>query len=283
MLELICAPELPQELALSKLNFQKATSLPAAVIVRIAVKSRNEPGSLARITQVIADNDGNIDNLRMLRRGSDFTEMLIELEVWDLAHLNDIDTRGWIASDLHVHANPSFDSAVSLEDRVASLVAEGIGFATPTEHNVVGDYGPGVAALPASLSGALSWVPAVEVTTDPRDTPLGHFNVYPYPPAPGTANGAPPPWRRRGVAGASAISRRSWRRRPTWSPTPGRRCSASSSRNQGCRSSICASAWVVSSAAAPVSRLAIVLRCRADGCQPRPMPGMAATALLQRG
>ena len=27
----------------------------------------------------------------------------------------------------------------------------------------------------------------------------------------------------------------------------------------------------------------IVLRCRADGCQPRPMPGMAATALLQRG
>ncbi len=57
---------------------------------RISVTVLNEPGTLAQIAQVIGEADGNIDNLRMTRRAHDFTEMLIELEVWDLAHLNDI-------------------------------------------------------------------------------------------------------------------------------------------------------------------------------------------------
>jgi len=57
---------------------------------RIVVTALNEPGTLAQIAQVIGDEDGNIDNLRMLRRGTDFTEMLIEVEVWNLGHLNRI-------------------------------------------------------------------------------------------------------------------------------------------------------------------------------------------------
>jgi GTP pyrophosphokinase len=57
---------------------------------RIAVKSRNAPGSLAGVTQVIADNDGNIDNLRMQRSAADYTNVVIDLEVWDLKHLNAI-------------------------------------------------------------------------------------------------------------------------------------------------------------------------------------------------
>ncbi|MGE0765524.1 MAG: bifunctional (p)ppGpp synthetase/guanosine-3',5'-bis(diphosphate) 3'-pyrophosphohydrolase [Hyphomicrobiaceae bacterium] len=57
---------------------------------RIIVTVLNEPGTLAQIAQVIGDEDGNIDNLRMLRRGTDFTEMLIEVEVWNLGHLNRI-------------------------------------------------------------------------------------------------------------------------------------------------------------------------------------------------
>ncbi len=63
---------------------------PSRYPVRIAVKSRNEPGSLARITQVIADNDGNIDNLRMQRKTADYTDVMIDVEVWDLKHLNAI-------------------------------------------------------------------------------------------------------------------------------------------------------------------------------------------------
>ncbi|HVV79341.1 MAG TPA: bifunctional (p)ppGpp synthetase/guanosine-3',5'-bis(diphosphate) 3'-pyrophosphohydrolase [Pseudolabrys sp.] len=57
---------------------------------RLAVQSRNEPGSLAAITQVIAEHDGNIDNIRMTRRAPDFTDVDIDLEVYDLKHLNAI-------------------------------------------------------------------------------------------------------------------------------------------------------------------------------------------------
>ena len=57
---------------------------------RIAVQSVNEPGTLAQIAQVIAEHDGNIDNLKMTRRSPDFTDVLIDLEVWDLKHLTSI-------------------------------------------------------------------------------------------------------------------------------------------------------------------------------------------------
>ena len=57
---------------------------------KILVTALNEPGTLAQIAQVIGEADGNIDNVRMLRRARDFTEMLIELEVWDLDHLTQI-------------------------------------------------------------------------------------------------------------------------------------------------------------------------------------------------
>jgi len=57
---------------------------------RISVTTLNEPGTLAEIAMVIGEADGNIDNLRMVSRAADFTEMEIELEVWDLQHLNHI-------------------------------------------------------------------------------------------------------------------------------------------------------------------------------------------------
>jgi GTP diphosphokinase / guanosine-3',5'-bis(diphosphate) 3'-diphosphatase len=37
---------------------------------------------------VVAANDANIHMLSMLRTAPDFTEMLIDLEVWDLKQLN---------------------------------------------------------------------------------------------------------------------------------------------------------------------------------------------------
>jgi GTP diphosphokinase / guanosine-3',5'-bis(diphosphate) 3'-diphosphatase len=57
---------------------------------RLAVQSVNEPGTLAQITQVIADHDGNIDNIKMSRQSPDFTEMTIDLEVYNLKHLTSI-------------------------------------------------------------------------------------------------------------------------------------------------------------------------------------------------
>jgi (p)ppGpp synthase/HD superfamily hydrolase len=50
----------------------------------------NEPGSLAQVASVIGEADGNIDNIKMTNRVHDYTEILIDLEVWDLKHLNDI-------------------------------------------------------------------------------------------------------------------------------------------------------------------------------------------------
>ena len=57
---------------------------------RIKVSVINEPGSLAEIASIIGASDANIDNLRMIRRAPDFTDMEIDLEVWDLKHLNRI-------------------------------------------------------------------------------------------------------------------------------------------------------------------------------------------------
>ncbi len=55
---------------------------------RISVTAINAPGSLAEITQIIAVNDANIHMLTMITTAPDFTEMLIDLEVWDLKHLS---------------------------------------------------------------------------------------------------------------------------------------------------------------------------------------------------
>ena len=56
----------------------------------ISVSAPNKPGTLAQIADVIGQAGGNIDNLKMIRRASDFTELRIGLEVWDLAHLYQI-------------------------------------------------------------------------------------------------------------------------------------------------------------------------------------------------
>jgi RelA/SpoT family (p)ppGpp synthetase len=57
---------------------------------KVTVTAMNEPGSLAQIASVIGEADGNIENIKMTNRVADYTEMLIDLEVWDLQHLNEI-------------------------------------------------------------------------------------------------------------------------------------------------------------------------------------------------
>jgi hypothetical protein len=97
----------------------------------------------------------------------------------ELAPRHVVPTPGVVGCDLHVHARPSFDTPVTPEDRVISLVAAGVDFAVPTEHNVVGDYASAVETL--DLRGVLLSVPGVEITTYSKG--FGHFGVFPYPPA----------------------------------------------------------------------------------------------------
>jgi hypothetical protein len=102
----------------------------------------------------------------------------------ELAPRHVISSPGVVSCDLHVHARPSFDSPVTTEDRVLSLVSAGIDFAVPTEHNIVGDYTPYIDVL--KVGKQLATVQGVEVTTyNPR---FGHFGVFPY----SLNNGVPP-------------------------------------------------------------------------------------------
>jgi GTP diphosphokinase / guanosine-3',5'-bis(diphosphate) 3'-diphosphatase len=64
--------------------------MPQRFPARLAVQSVNEPGTLAQIAQVIAEHDGNIDNVKMTRQSPDFTELTIDLEVYNLKHLTSI-------------------------------------------------------------------------------------------------------------------------------------------------------------------------------------------------
>ncbi len=95
-----------------------------------------------------------------------------------LAPRHVVPTPGVLGCDLHVHARPSFDTPVTPEDRVLSLVAAGVDFAVPTEHNSIGDYSSALDTL--DLRGDLLSVTGVEVTTAAPG--FGHFGVFPYPP-----------------------------------------------------------------------------------------------------
>lgn len=59
-------------------------------IGRLFVIIANEPGGLGTLTTVIAKGHGNISNLKITKRSTDFFEMLVDVEVIDLKHLLNI-------------------------------------------------------------------------------------------------------------------------------------------------------------------------------------------------
>ena len=61
-----------------------------ALIGRLHLMVANEPGSLGDLSTIIGKNHGNISNLKITNRSVDFFEMLVDVEVQDAKHLNDI-------------------------------------------------------------------------------------------------------------------------------------------------------------------------------------------------
>ena len=57
---------------------------------RITVVLKNQPGSLGKVTSVIAKNNGNISNINFTTRKADFFEIVIDIEVRDANHLKNI-------------------------------------------------------------------------------------------------------------------------------------------------------------------------------------------------
>jgi hypothetical protein len=84
-----------------------------------------------------------------------------------------VDTAGWLSADFHVHAAPSPDSVVPLRDRILAFVADGIDLIVSTDHNVVTDYGPTIAAL--GLRSLIASARGDELTTNG----FGHYGAFP--------------------------------------------------------------------------------------------------------
>jgi guanosine-3',5'-bis(diphosphate) 3'-pyrophosphohydrolase len=64
--------------------------LPEVHLSRINLVVMNEPGSLGSLSTVIAKNLGNITNIKITNRSTDFFELMVDIEVRDVRHLTNI-------------------------------------------------------------------------------------------------------------------------------------------------------------------------------------------------
>jgi len=55
---------------------------------RLLVVLTNEPGALGAVSVAIGQNEGNISNLKITKRGTDFFELAVDVEVREVKHLN---------------------------------------------------------------------------------------------------------------------------------------------------------------------------------------------------
>ncbi len=94
-----------------------------------------------------------------------------------------VDSGGLISGDFHVHSIDSPDSNISRVNRVSSMLAEGVDFFTPSDHDFRSDFEPTVAALGAE--SLIKVATSAEMTT----YDYGHFNAWPVPIDPNQVNG----------------------------------------------------------------------------------------------
>jgi hypothetical protein len=84
-----------------------------------------------------------------------------------------VDTANYVSGDFHMHADPSLDSDLSLEERVAGATAAGLEVLVATDHNFITDYQPTIDRL--GLSEFSTSLVGLEMTT----LESGHFNGFP--------------------------------------------------------------------------------------------------------
>ena len=97
-----------------------------------------------------------------------------ELKRYDAILQREMDTTGWMSTDMHLHSEPSFDSGMLLPRRVTSAVNEHVELAIPTDHDVETDYGPTIQQL--NLAPWVTTAVSVETTTLEQ----GHFIGFPF-------------------------------------------------------------------------------------------------------
>ncbi|HOX42765.1 MAG TPA: CehA/McbA family metallohydrolase [Myxococcota bacterium] len=91
-----------------------------------------------------------------------------------------VDTRGYIAADLHNHSARSADTDYELTDKIGSNAAEGVELLVATDHDCQTDLGPWVARLERATGADLGvWLRTV---VGAEVSPLfGHFTAFPLP------------------------------------------------------------------------------------------------------
>jgi hypothetical protein len=93
----------------------------------------------------------------------------------ELTIRREVDTKGWVASDTHIHTLTHSGHGDSTDvERAITLAGEGIELPIATDHNKQIDYQ--TAATKAGVRKYFTPVVGNEVTTE-----VGHFNVFPLP------------------------------------------------------------------------------------------------------
>lgn len=109
--------------------------------------------------------------------------------------VREVDSTGFIAADLHVHAVPSHDSGVPLTVRALTMAAEGVEFFAATDHDAITDYRPAIEEL--GLDFWLQSTPGSETTT----IEVGHFLGFPLAVDYDQERNGAPDWTNRSPAG----------------------------------------------------------------------------------
>ena len=105
-----------------------------------------------------------------------------------------VDTTGFVSADHHVHMINSQDSTVSKDERIVSMLAEGVDYFVASDHDFKTDLTADVAALGADL--LIKTAVSQEVTYFDS----GHFGAYPLDLVSGSLTGGTIDWGRAGVA-----------------------------------------------------------------------------------
>lgn len=95
---------------------------------------------------------------------------------------------GYLLADPHMHASPSSDTNISMEDRILGAAGVGLQLHFGTDHDGMADYRPIVTAL--GLDGVLRSIVSDEVSPVQR----GHMNIYPVEPDPEAPNNGAWAW-----------------------------------------------------------------------------------------
>lgn len=200
--EVVLAPELPLPATLDFRVVDETGALTPAKLTLVSLDDDGKPlerdgkrrvymgdGRLGNGIRVVHHSPTGLGTIpvepgryRLLAsRGPEYSAFVIDdlelrsgkLRRVDASIVREVDTRGWMSTDMHLHQTPSFDSGMALQRRMSTVVDEQVELAVPTDHDVQTDYGPTVREM--FLEPYVSTVVSAETTTLEQ----GHFIGFP--------------------------------------------------------------------------------------------------------